>query len=105
MAENKEVGPAIVRHVTVKVDDQPAPTWHDALVKLLGPGRYSFTESRIIGHVFSAGESMEGLAPHGPDGGSLTSEKGGPLYTALDKERHRLEIDICYCSTLDECWT
>jgi hypothetical protein len=103
--ENKGVGPAIVRHVEVKVDGQPVRTWHEALVKLIGPGEYRFTESTISGHVFAAGESMDVLVPHGFDGGPLTLEKDAPLLNALDQERGRVEIEICYCSTLGECST
>src|SRR5262252_229744 len=34
---NKGVGPAIIRHVIVRVDDQPVKNWNDALDKLVGP--------------------------------------------------------------------
>ena len=102
---NKGVGPAIVRHVVVKVNDQPVHNWAETLDKLLGPGAYRFTASTISGHVFSAGESMDLLQPHDFDNAPLTLEKNAPLRTALDKERFRVEIEICYCSTLGECWT
>ena len=103
--DNKGVGPAIVRHVVVKVNDQPVHDWREALDKLLGPGPYRFTASTISGHVFSAGESMDLLQPHDFDNAPLTVEKNAPLRTALDRERFRLEVEICYCSTLGECWT
>jgi hypothetical protein len=103
--DNKGVGPAIVRNVVVKVDGQPVRNWHDALQRLLGRGQYKFTQSTITGHVFSAGESMNILVPHDSDNGPLTYEKAGPLRTAFDKERQRVEVEICYCSTLGDCWT
>src|SRR5216110_2096776 len=34
---NKGVGPAIIRHVTVKVDNQPVKDWIEALEILMGP--------------------------------------------------------------------
>jgi hypothetical protein len=34
---NKGVGPAIIKHVVVKVDDQPVKNWYDVLEKILGP--------------------------------------------------------------------
>src|SRR3954451_624183 len=34
---NKGVGPAIIRHVTVKVDNQPVKDWIEALERLMGP--------------------------------------------------------------------
>ncbi|HKP04808.1 MAG TPA: hypothetical protein VJU77_15755 [Chthoniobacterales bacterium] len=104
VVENKGVGPAIVRHVLMKVDGQPVRTWTEAFVKLMGPGRYLFSLSTVSSHVFAAGESMDILVPHGSDGGPLTLEKDAALRTALDKERFRVEMEICYCSTLGECW-
>jgi hypothetical protein len=103
--ENKGVGPAIVGHAVVKVDGQPVRTWQEALVKLIGPGTYRFTESTMGGHVFAAGESIDILVPNAFDGSPLTLEKDAPLLTALDKERGRVEVELCYCSTLGECWT
>jgi len=103
--DNKGVGPAIVRHVVVKVDGQAMRTWNDVLEKLLGPGQYKFTQSTISGHVFAAGESMAVLVPHDFDGGPLDTEKAAPLRKALDKERQRVEVEICYSSTLGDCWT
>ena len=35
---NKGVGPAIIKHVIVKVDDQPVKNWAEVLEKILGPG-------------------------------------------------------------------
>ncbi len=40
--DNKGVGPAIIRHVAVKVDGQPVRDWNEALDKLVGPGNISF---------------------------------------------------------------
>src|ERR1700758_3170470 len=49
---NKGVGPAIIRHVIVRVDDQPVKNWKELLDKLVGPGKHHFSESDITGHVF-----------------------------------------------------
>jgi hypothetical protein len=102
--DNKGVGPAIIRSVVVRVDGEPVRNWYGALQKLLGPGEYKFTQSTISGHTFSAGESMDVMVPHDPDGGPLTFEKSGALWTALNKERGRVAIEICYSSTLGNCW-
>lgn len=102
--ENKGVGPAIVRHVKVTVDGQPMRDWHQALDKMLGPGRHSFAQSTISNHVLSAGESMSVLVPHGVDGKPLTPENPDPLYLAMNEARGRVGVEICYCSTLGECW-
>lgn len=102
---NKGVGPAIIRHVIVKVDDQPMQNWHDVMQKLLGPGVHHFSESDMSNHVLSAGESMTILTPHDLSGIPLAFDKSNPLGVEMDKARARVAVEICYCSTLGECWT
>jgi hypothetical protein len=102
--DNKGVGPAIIRNVIVKVDGEPVRNWDAALQKLVGPGQYKFTLSTMSGHVLAAGESMDLMVPHSPDGGPLTFDKSAALWTALDKERGRIGVEICYSSTLGDCW-
>jgi hypothetical protein len=102
---NKGVGPAIIRHVAVTVDGQPARNWPEILQKLLGPGAHRMSQTTIHGRVLAAGETVEVLIPHDDENHPLAFEKGGPLFTALDNERRRIAVDICYCSTLGECWT
>lgn len=103
--ENKGVGPAIIRHVLVTVDGQPVRNWNEALEKMLGPGGHKFSESTMKGHVLSAGESMNILIPHDDEGKPLSFEKSSPLWAELNKDRARVAVEICYCSTLGECWT
>lgn len=103
--DNKGVGPAIIRHVIVTVDGQPMPNWHDVFQKLAGPGLHKFSESTMSSHVLSAGESMDILMPRDNDNAPLNQEKGGDLWTALNTGRNRVEVEICYCSTLGDCWT
>lgn len=103
--ENKGIGPAIIRHVIVTVDGQPVPNWYEALQKLAGPGKYHFSESTMSGHVLKAGEAIDILVPHDSDNGVLSPEKSGALWTTLNKARSRVGVEICYCSTLGDCWT
>jgi len=102
--DNKGVGPAIIRRVVVTVDGHPVRNWKEVLDKLIGPGPHKFSESGLSGHVYSAGESVDVLIPHDSDGNPLTLEKSGPLWAQLNKERFRVAVEICYCSTLGECW-
>jgi hypothetical protein len=102
--DNKGVGPAIIRNVIVRVDGEPVRNWNSALQKLLGPGEYKLGQSTINGHTLAAGESMDVMVPHDSDGGPLTFDKSAALWTALNKERGRIAVEICYCSTLGDCW-
>lgn len=101
---NKGVGPAIIRHVIVKVDGHPVKNWDEVLDKFLGPGKHRYSESDITGHVFGAGESMDVFTPHDPEGNALT-DRSNPLWVEMNKDRGRLSVEICYSSTLGECWT
>jgi hypothetical protein len=101
---NKGVGPAIIRHVIVKVDGQPVRNWPEALDKLIGPGNHHYSESDISGHVFAANESMDVFTPHDDDGNALNDESK-PLWVKMNKDRARVSVEICYSSTLGECWT
>ena len=102
---NKGVGPAIIRHVVVKVDGQPVRNWKEALGRILGPGEHLFSESDMSGHVFAAGESMTPLTPRDPENNPLNFDKSNPLWVKMNKDRLRVSVEICYCSTLGECWT
>jgi hypothetical protein len=103
---NKGVGPAIIRHVVVTVDGQPVRNWREAFDKLLGPGVHRNSQSTINGKVLSAGESIDILVPHDDQSHPLTFEnKSDPLFIKLAEERFRVAVEICYSSTLGECWT
>src|SRR5438132_5472808 len=41
---NKGVGPAIIRHVTLKMDGQPVRNWREALERILGAGEHLGSE-------------------------------------------------------------
>jgi len=102
---NKGVGPALIRQVIVKVDDQPVRTWYEALEKILGPGKHLGSESDMNGYVFAAGESRTVFTVHDDANTPLTFDKSNPLWVQMNKERFRVTVEICYCSTLGECWT
>jgi len=105
MLANKGVGPAIIKHVVVKVDDQPVKNWYEALEKILGPGYHPGEEADMSGHVFSGGESRNVFTPHGEDGNPLKFDRSNPLWDKLNTGRNRVTVEICYSSTLGECWT
>jgi hypothetical protein len=102
---NKGVGPAIIRHVTVTVDGQPVRNWREAIEKMLGPGPHPFSESDMRGHVLSAGEEMTIFTPRDSENNPIVYNRSNPLWIEVDKDRFRIAVEICYCSTLGECWT
>ena len=102
---NKGVGPAIIKHVILKVDNQPVKNWAEVLEKILGPGYHPGEESDMSGRVFGAGESMNVFTPHDEAQKPIPFDKANPLWAKLDAGRGRVTVEICYCSTLSECWT
>jgi len=72
---------------------------------MLGPGEHLGSESDMNGHVFAAGESVRVFTPHDPENNPLNFDKSNPLWVKMNKDRLRVTVEICYCSTLDECWT
>src|SRR5437868_10482640 len=46
---NKGVGPAIIRHVVVKVDGDLVTNWIEVMEKLIGPGKSSYSETDMSG--------------------------------------------------------
>ena len=104
---NKGVGPAIIKHIIVKVDGAPMKNWLDVLEKISGFKRdqIHYTESDMNNHVLAPGEEQKILIPFGPDGGPINFDRTNELWKKLNESRLHVEVEICYSSTLDECWT
>jgi hypothetical protein len=92
---NKGVGPALIRGVRVLVDGKPQPDWKHVL-DALGVERppHSYSLSTISVNVLSAGE-----------GTAILSFDDAAIYKAFRAAASaRMAMQICYCSTLGECW-
>ena len=59
----------------------------------------------MSGRVFSAGESMNVFTPHDEAKNPIPFDRSNPLWVKLNTDRSRVTVEICYCSTLGECWT
>src|SRR5207247_6590232 len=95
---NKGVGPAIVRHVIVRVDGQPVRNWREAVERILGPG-YLASESDMSFHVFAAGESRTVFTPRDPENNPPNFEKSNPLRVKMNEERLRGSGEVGDCAT------
>ena len=102
---NKGVGPAMIRNVVMKVDNQPVRNWNEALDKILGPGYHPGEEADMGSHVFSAGESRNVFTPHDDSNNPIGFDRSNPLWVKWNHDRLRVTVEICYSSTLGECWT
>jgi len=94
---NVGVGPARIAFVELMIDHKPVATWNEALTALVGeheqqhPLIRSSTRSRVV----AAGARIDAL--HILDE-ALAARVSSQL------QRGRLQMEICYCSVLDECW-
>jgi hypothetical protein len=85
------------------VDGQPVRNWKEALEKILGLGEHLFSESDMSFHVIAARESRTVFTAHDPENNPLKYDRSNPLWVKMNKERLRVSVEICYCSTLGEC--
>jgi hypothetical protein len=92
---NKGVGPAIIKHVILKVDDQPVKNWAEVLEKILGPGYHPGEESDMSGRVFAAGESINVFTPHDGAQNPIPFDKSNPLWGKIgygSRPRHGRDL-------------
>lgn len=91
--DNKGVGPAIVRSVRVRFNGKPQRDWNGVMVAL-GMPPHHFVQTTVNQDVLSPGEHLQMIRFQDKD-----------LWQRFhDAALNRLAVDICYCSTLGECW-
>ena len=90
---NKGVGPAIVRSAQVFIDGKPQTDWAHVLTAL-GVPPHDYMQSTLNPDVISPGEGVRVLGFKGED--RWKDFRSGAVA--------RMTMDICFCSTLDECW-
>ena len=94
---NEGLGPAVVRTVQLMVDGKPYPTLVDAERALLGPnappprGAFSTVST---GSVLRAGRTL-----------TLFRIANAPLVRAIIPQAQRVDLRVCYCSILGDCWS
>lgn len=90
---DKGIGPAIIRSVQVLVDGKPQPDWHHA-VEAMGLKLSELPSYSTIGSVvISPGEELH-LLKFATDADFAQAMASGK----------QLELHICYCSVLSDCW-
>ncbi len=95
VVSNRGVGPAEVKRLRVFVDGKPAVDWRDALTQI--DPTFDLADlaglSPLDGQVVSPGLEIKAL--------KIRSFDVGKRFVSPKK---KLDIELCYCSTLDECW-
>ena len=91
--ENKGVGPAQVRSLRIYVDGALQRDWPSVFDALGLPELRGTPASTVNGVVFASGETIQQLGF--PDDAT---------FHRFFREYPRMQLVLCYCSTLDECW-
>lgn len=102
--QNTGVGPARIRAATVTVDGETKEDWEDVIRSILDdPGRVGAYQSLINGQVLPPSSPEETIFEVTRDTADAASEVV-PAFrqSVLDG---RLDVEVCYCSVYDECWT
>jgi hypothetical protein len=90
---NKGVGPAIVKSAQVFIDGKPQTDWAHVLTSL-GLPPHDYAQSTLNPDVISPGEEVRVIR--------IKAEDRWKAFRSAAVER--MTMDICFCSTLDECW-
>lgn len=98
--ENKGIGPAFVKNVTMKLDDEVVGSNSGLFKKLLGTSSFSFINSTVERRVISPGELVEMV--HVYDAKQARAIDSLLLW---NNSPHKFSLEICYCSVYDDCWT
>ena len=73
--------------------------------KILGPGKHNFSESDIGSLILSPNETVTMLhAATTTTARRCTNGPPGSTGALLNEGRLHVGIEICYCSTLGDCW-
>jgi len=98
---NNGVGPAKIESMNVSYKGRPASDVIQlarTIAKEAGQPPSRVLESDIAGGVIPARQSMNALTAAAP-------YSSPEMIEALRQVRSQIDIDICYCSIFDECWT
>ena len=91
---NKGVGPAIVRSVEVTINGKSQGDWNTVL-RSLGVPQLQFNQSFLNGNVLSPGETVDWIKF------SNRTDYDTFMHAVA---RTRSPVEVCYCSSLGDCW-
>ncbi|HEY2516544.1 MAG TPA: hypothetical protein VGI39_36995, partial [Polyangiaceae bacterium] len=94
VASNVGVGPADIRRIRLTVDGQRMTSWFAAEKALMSGGP---TDIGAIGETLTMVPGGATIAPF--------TVGDREIARMMFVERSRLGVELCYCSTLGDCWT
>ena len=104
--QNSGVGPARVQSFRMTLDGRPVHDHSELMTRCCGVAPTSLEEQVRLGLVTQ--NEPVGVIP-ARDGVDVFGWRERPgnqaVWDRLNMARHRLRLQACYCSVLDECWT
>jgi hypothetical protein len=95
--ENKGIGPAIVKQVTIKVDDVVMKDDNELFDAMIGKtDTLSVSTNAVKNRVIASGEKIRIFHITGDD---LVKR------FAIAFQKKKFEYIVCYCSVYNDCWT
>ena len=96
VAENKGVGPALVKDVIMTLDGKRIGDLDSVFLLAMDTTFTEYGYSTLNGRVLAAGEKIQVFQIDNP-------EVGDQVRAAL--MRKKFEYEVCYCSIYEDCWT
>jgi hypothetical protein len=93
LVENTGLGPAVVKSITVALDDKPQLTWRAVLDGLLGDSTRAHSNNTVFEHGIRPGDRV-----------TLLGLPAGSTPVPFWEKIGRVRIRICYASVFDEAW-
>lgn len=95
---NNGVGPAMIEHVQLVRDGEVTGDWRPVTHRL--PSDFDVSWSSVVGRVLAPGGAVEPVA--------FTWDRADlddPAFADLLEEWVKWDMQVCYCSVFDRCWT
>lgn len=94
--ENKGIGPAAVQSVTVRLNGKEMNSVEELFTEAVGHSNFDYYTSTVESRVLAPGEKIKMIS---------IPDINWAVKVDSVLRRNGLEIEICYCSVYEDCWT
>jgi hypothetical protein len=98
IVSNYGVGPARVTGMRVSVDGKPVKSWLQMMKTIGYSGNDGYAYIPLNGKVLPPGAELQIFLP------SANPISQAMFTDFLEQKKHKITMQVCYCSVLDECW-
>lgn len=105
--ENAGIGPAVIRNVTMRLEDEPLRRWsafENAVLPEPLHGASDFEINRVENQVLQAGDAVSVIVVNWPKTEESQRAISRLYNTVVSGEQKIPVLEACYCSVFDRCW-